>query len=30
MTTNDIKRAEILFCCKNREKIFGVTNNKVE
>ena len=30
MTTNDIERAEILFCCKNGEKILGVTNDKVE
>lgn len=29
MTTNDIEKAEILLCCKNGEKLLGVTNDKV-
>ena len=29
MTTNDIKKAEILLCCKNGEKLLGVTDDKI-
>ena len=29
MTTNDIEKAEILLCCKNGEKLLGVTDDKV-
>ena len=29
MTTNDIEKAEILLCCKNGEKLLGVTDYKV-
>ena len=29
MTTNDIKKVEILLCFKNGEKALGVTNDKV-
>ena len=29
MTTNDIEKAEILVCCKNGEKLLGVTDNKI-
>ena len=29
MTTNDIEKAEILICCKNGEKLLGVTDDKV-
>ena len=28
MTTNDIEKAQIFFCCKNGEKLFGVTVDK--
>ena len=28
MTTNDIEKAQIIFCCKNGEKLFGVTVDK--
>ena len=27
MTTNDIEKAEILICCKNGEKLLGVTDD---
>ena len=27
MTTNDILKAEILICCKNGEKLLGVTDD---
>ena len=27
MTTNDIEKAEILICCKNGEKMIGVTDD---
>ena len=29
MTTNDIEKAEILLCCKNGEKLLGVTDDKI-
>lgn len=29
MTTNDIEKAEILLCCKNGEKLLGITDNKI-
>ena len=29
MTTNDIEKAEILICCKNGEKLLGVTDDKI-
>lgn len=29
MTTNDIKKAEILICLKNGEKLLGVTDDKI-
>ena len=29
MTTNDIDKAEILLCCKNGEKLLGVTDDKI-
>ena len=29
MTTNDIEKAEILLCCKNGEKLLGVTGDKI-
>ena len=29
MTTNDIEKAQILLCCKNGEKLLGVTNDKI-
>ena len=29
MTTNDIKKAEILLCFKNGEKALGVTDDKI-
>ena len=29
MTTNDIEKAEILLCCKDGEKLLGVTDNKI-
>ena len=29
MTTNDIEKAEILLCCKNGEKLLGITDDKV-
>lgn len=29
MTTNDIEKVEILICCKNGEKLLGVTDNKI-
>ena len=29
MTTNDIKKAEILICCKNGEKLLGITDDKI-
>lgn len=29
MTTNDIKNAEILLCCKNGEILLGVTDDKI-
>ena len=29
MTTNDIDKAEILICCKNGEKLLGVTDDKI-
>ena len=29
MTTNDIKKAEILICCKNGEKLLGMTDDKI-
>ena len=27
MTTNDIEKAEIIICCKNGEKLLGVTDD---
>lgn len=27
MTTKDIEKAEIIICCKNGEKLIGVTND---
>ena len=29
MTTNDIEKAEILLCCKNGEKLLGVSDDKI-
>ena len=29
MTTNDIEKAEILICCKNGEKLLGMTDDKI-
>ena len=29
MTTKDIEKAQIFLCCKNGEKLFGVTDDKV-
>ena len=29
MTTNDIERAEIILCCKDGEKLLGVTDDKI-
>ena len=29
MTTNDIEKAEILLCCKNGEKLLGVTDDNI-
>lgn len=29
MTTNDIEKAEILLCCKNGEKLLGMTDDKI-
>ena len=29
MTTNDIEKAEILLCCKNGEKLLGITDEKI-
>ena len=29
MTTNDIEKAEILLCCKNGEKLLGITEDKI-
>ena len=29
MTTNDIEKAQIFLCCKNGEKLFCVTDDKV-
>lgn len=29
MTTNDIKHAEILLCCKNGEILLGVTDDQI-
>ena len=29
MTTNDIEKAEILICCKNGEKLLGITDNRI-
>ena len=29
MTTNDIEKVQILLCCKNGEKLFGVTDDKI-
>ena len=29
MTTNDIEKAEILLCCKNGERLLGVTDDKI-
>lgn len=29
MTTNDIEKAEILLCCKNSEKLLGITEDKI-
>lgn len=28
MTTNDIEKMQILLCCKNGEKLLGVTSDK--
>lgn len=28
MTTNDIEKGEILLCCKNGEKLLGVTDDE--
>lgn len=28
MTTNDIEKCEILLCCKNGEKLLGVTDDE--
>lgn len=29
MTTNDIEKAEMLLCCKNGEKLLGMTDDKI-
>ena len=29
MTTNDIEKAEKLICCKNGEKLLGVTDDRI-
>ena len=29
MTTNDIEKIQILLCCKNGEKLLGVTSDKI-
>ena len=29
MTTNDIEKAEILLCCKNGEKLLGITDDNI-
>lgn len=29
MTTNDIEKAEIILCCKNGEKLLGVTDDAI-
>ena len=29
MTTNDIEKAEILICCKNGEKLLGITDDRI-
>ena len=29
MTTKDIEKAEILLCCKNGEKLLGMTDDKI-
>lgn len=29
MTTNDIEKIQILLCCKNGEKLLGVTDDKI-
>ena len=29
MTTNDIEKAEILLCCKDGERLLGVTDDKI-
>ena len=29
MTTNDIEKAEILICCKNGERLLGVTDDNI-
>ena len=29
MTTNDIEKAEIILCCKNGEKLLGVTDDTI-
>lgn len=29
MTTNDIEKMQILLCCKNGEKLLGVTSDKI-
>ena len=29
MTTNDIEKAEIFLCCKDGEKLLGVTDDKM-
>ena len=29
MTTNDIEKAEMFLCCKNGEKLLGITDDKI-
>lgn len=29
MTTNDIEKAEILLCCKNGDKLLGISDDKI-
>lgn len=29
MTTNDIEKVQIFLCCKNGEKLLGVTDDKI-
>ena len=29
MTTNDIEKAEIILCCKDGERLLGVTDDKI-